>query len=185
MLFSNILILDMKISDMNMEYGIKSLINYIPILVFILFSNSCTNNLQNKEVLPTETDSVRIIQGKPSSSFKDTITIDFPAAVFFNTDKVQSEKYIERNGKKVFDSIQHDCFYQMKYSRDVLKKYYPKMKVTEVINSRYLRFITANSGYNIIDLNNYDLCGLFISDGQKDPIVVDMTNVETQLGFYF
>jgi len=73
----------------------------------------------------------------------------------------------------------------MKYSRDVLKKYYPKIKVIEVINARYLRFKTANSAYTIIDLNNFDLCGLFISDGQKEPIVVDMTNVATHLGFYF
>jgi len=175
----------MNFSKIKIEHEFKSPINYLSIILFILFSNSCTNNEQNKEVLTSKTDSVKAFQGKPSSSFEDTLNIDFPAAVFFNTDKVQSEKYIESNGKKVFDSIQHDCYYQMKYSRNALKKYYPEIKVTEVINARYLRFKTANSGYNIIDLNKYDLCGMFVSDGQKAPIVVDMTNVETQLGFYF
>jgi hypothetical protein len=170
---------------MKIEHGIKNLINYLPLLLFFLLSNSCTNSVKNKEVLPIEADTVRPIQGKPSSSFKDTLNINFPAAVFFNTDKVQSEKYIESNGKKVFDSIQHDCFYQMKYSRDILKKYYPEIKVREVINSRYLRFKTIHSEYTIIDLDKYDLCGMFISDGKKSPVVVDMTNVETQLGFYF
>ncbi len=151
----------------------------------LLFLYSCSNNVQNKEVLSNKTSSASSIQGKASSSFKDTLDIDFPAAVFFNTDKVQSEKYIQSNGKKVFESIQHDFFYQMKYSRDVLKKYYPEIKVTEVINSRYLRFRTINSEYITIDLDKYDLCGMFISDGKKPPMVVDMTNVDTQLGFYF
>lgn len=170
---------------MKIEHGIRNPINYFPLLLVLMFLNSCSNTVKNKEVLPTEADTVRPIQGKPSSSFIDTLNIDFPAAVFFNTDKVQSEKYIESNGKKVFDSIQHDCFYQMKYSRDILKKYYPEIKVTEVINSRYLRFKTTDSEYLTIDLDKYDLCGMFISDGKKSPAVVDMTNVETQLGFYF
>jgi len=170
---------------MKIEHGIKNLINYLSLLLFFLFSNSCTNSVKNKEVLPIETETARPLQGKPSSSFIDTLNIDFPAAVFFNTDKVQSEKYIESNGKKVFESIQHDCFYQMKYSRGILKKYYPEIKVTEVINSRYLRFKTTDSEYLTIDLDKYDLCGMFIYDGKKSPVVVDMTNVETQLGFYF
>jgi len=170
---------------MEIKQVITNPINYLLAVLLMIFSNSCTNNVQNKEVLPSKTDSVRTIEGKPSSSFKDTINIGFPAAVFFNTDKLQSEKYIDTHGKQVFESIQHDCFYQMKYSKGILKKYYPEIKVTELINARYLRFNTANSGYITIDLNKYDLCGMFISDGQKAPIVVDMTNVETQLGFYF
>ena len=170
---------------MNIQHENRNPINFFPLLLVLLFLNSCSNNVQNKEALSTETDSARSVKGKASSSFKDTLDLDFPSAVFFNTDKVQSEKYVESNGKKVFDSIQHDCFYQMKYSRDVLKKYYPEIKITEVINSRYLRFKTINSEYIIIDLDKYDLCGMFISDGKKSPVVVDMTNVETQLGFYF
>jgi hypothetical protein len=170
---------------MNNADGIKILQIYLTLLLFILFSTSCTNNVQNKEVLPTKSDTVRSRQGKLSSSFKDTLSIDYPAAVFFNTDTLQSEHYIEKNGEKVFESIQHEFYYQMKYSRNVLKKYYPNIHVIEAISSRYLKFKTISSGHVIIDLDKYDLCGMFISDGQKPPVVVDMTNVETQLEFYF
>lgn len=165
--------------------GMKFFQKYLVLLLAMLCSASCTNTVQNKEALPAKTDTVKSKEGKPGSSFKDTLSIDFPAAVFFNTDKIQSEKYIEQIGEKVFESIQHDCFYQTKYSLNVLKKYYPKIHVFEVKNSRYLKFKSINSGFIIIDLNKYDLCGMFISDGQQSPLVVDMTNVETQLGFYF
>ncbi|MFA6946551.1 MAG: hypothetical protein WC220_11685 [Pedobacter sp.] len=155
-------------------------------LAFVIpFSYSCTNPGKDPESLAAKNDSIDSILRKPPSSFKDTVSIGFPAAVFYNTDKRQSEKFIETNGKKVFESIQHDCFYQMKYSREVLNKYYPGVRLTELTNARYLQFKKADSEYTIIDLNNYELCGMFIFDGHKAPLLVDMTNVDTQLGFYF
>lgn len=172
---------------MNNRSGNNTLRNYLLLLLaFVIpFSYSCTNSAKNPESLTAKNDSIDSIRKKPSSSFKDTVRIGFPAAVFYNTDQRQSEKFIEINGKKAFESIQHDCFYQMKYSREVLNKYYPNVRLTELTNARYLQFKKADSEYIIIDLNNYELCGMFIFDGQKAPLPVDMTNVDTQLGFYF
>ena len=39
---------------------------------------------------------------------------------------------------------------------------------------------------NTIDLNTQnDPCGILLFDGRQAPRLVDMTNIETELGFYF
>ena len=44
----------------------------------------------------------------------------------------------------------------------------------------------SNKSKVSIDLNDKnDICGLFLFDGKKDPALVDMPNIDTQLGFYF
>ena len=68
----------------------------------------------------------------------------------------------------------------------VLKIYYPLIKITDVKKARYLLFEKANGKKEYIDLNTKnDPCGIFIFDGQKAPQLVDMTNIESELGFYF
>ena len=62
----------------------------------------------------------------------------------------------------------------------------PHIKIIEVTNARYLYFIQKDGKKEIIDLNTKkNPCGLFIFDGQKAPQLADMTNIETELGFYF
>lgn len=86
----------------------------------------------------------------------------------------------------IFEGTMHDCFYQMRNSRTILKQYYPKVKVKEVVNERCILFKKSNGKVEIIDLNSKnDPCGLFIFDGQKSPLLVDMTNIDTDLSFYF
>ena len=80
----------------------------------------------------------------------------------------------------------HDYFYQMRNARLVLKKYYPNIKIKEVKNVRYLLFERADGKKEYVDLNTKDEpCGLFIFDGKKEPKIVDMMNIDTELGFYF
>jgi len=44
----------------------------------------------------------------------------------------------------------------------------------------------SNGKVEVIDLNTKnDPCGLFVFNGQKPPLLVDMTNIDTDLGFYF
>jgi hypothetical protein len=58
--------------------------------------------------------------------------------------------------------------------------------VREVVNGRYILFKKSDGKVEVIDLNTKnDPCGLFIFDGQKSPLLVDMTNIDTDLGFYF
>ena len=80
----------------------------------------------------------------------------------------------------------HDCFYQMRYSRVVLKRSYPQIHILEVKKARYLLFELKGGQKEYIDLNaKNDASGIFIFDGQKAPRLVDMTNIDSELGFYF
>lgn len=128
----------------------------------------------------------KVIQTKPPSSYSDTAQIDSPAAVFYTPDSLQWEKIKAVTDPGVFESTQHDCFYQMRYSRIVLKKLYPKVKIVEGLHARFLLFKKRNGSSEYIDLDKKnDACGIFLFDGQKSPRLADMPNIESELGFYF
>ena len=86
----------------------------------------------------------------------------------------------------IFESLTHDCFYQMRNARMVLKKYWPQVRIIETSKARYLLFIRADKRKICIDLNNKnDICGVFLFEKDKDPQLIDMMNIDTELGFYF
>jgi len=90
------------------------------------------------------------------------------------------------NTKVIFDMLTHNCHYQMENAHIVIKRYWPQIKIVEVSRFRYLLFEKTNKSKVCIDLNDKnDICGLFLFDGKKDPVLVDMPNIDTQLGFYF
>ncbi len=158
----------------------------IAFILVILFNLSCTmapsNPTSNTVVNNQENDA----RQKPSSSFNDTIIIRVTAAVFYNPDSLQLDKIKVVTDKDIFESNVHDCFFQIKNAQIFLKKYYPAVKIIEVKNARYLCFIKDSGEKEYIDLNTKnDACGLFIFNGKKAPLLVDMTNIETELGFYF
>jgi len=125
-------------------------------------------------------------QHKPPGSFTDTIWIGTPAAVFYHPDSLQLKKIQAITDSMVFKSTLHELFYQMRNSRIVLKKYYPHIKIVEVTDARWLVFEKTDGTKEYIDLNkSNDVEGLFIFDGHKAPRLVDMMNIETELGFYF
>jgi hypothetical protein len=96
------------------------------------------------------------------------------------------EKIKEVNEKVIFDMITHDCYYQIQNARVVLKKYWPRVRIIETSKARYLLFVKANKSNLCIDLNNKnDICGLFLFDRKKDPVLADMPNINTELGSYF
>lgn len=154
----------------------------LPVVLYVSRSNSPRDYTTDAG----KNDYKDTIQRKPPSSFPDTITIDFPAAVFYNPDSLQIEKLKVITDTMIFESIMHDCFYQVRHSLIVLKKYYPRIKIIEVTNARYLLFEKAGGEKEYIDLNTKnDPCGIFIFDGQKASLQADMTNIESELGFYF
>ena len=156
-------------------------------LFFIIFS--CTNNtVSNKkeEINKVNTITTTKASKKPPGTYQDTLTINLPAAVFYHPDSLQLEKIKAITDTMVYEGTMHDCFYQMRNSRFVLKKYYPRIKIIEVKNARFLLFEKTGGEKEYIDLNTKnDPCGMFIFDGQKAPRLVDMTNIESELGFYF
>lgn len=123
---------------------------------------------------------------KPPANFSDTIKIDFPAAVFYRPDSLQLENIKSISDAKMFDGSMHEYYYLMRNARSVIKKYFPKIKIIEAKNVRYLLFIGADKRKNIIDLNaKNDTYGLFVFDRKKPPQLLDMANIESELGFYF
>jgi hypothetical protein len=147
---------------------------------------SCSNPPPHPATNAGNSDHRDTMHRKPPGSFSDTITIDFPSAIFYKPDSLQLEKIKAITNTMIFDGMMHDCFYQMKNSRRVLRKYYPRVRIVEVKNARYLLFKKTGDQKECIDLDTKnDPCGIFIFDGYKAPRLVDMTNIGTELGFYF
>ncbi len=163
----------------------------LKLTVSILFSAllvSCHNNPKNNSGQPAKEhkELSRKFIAKPASSFNDTLIVKSPAAVFYKPDSVQLEKIKALNTPMVFKSLEHDCFFQMRNAHMVLKKYYPKIKIIETTSARYLQFVKQDKSSTCIDLNsNNDICGMYIFNTRKDPQLADMTNVDTDLEFYF
>jgi hypothetical protein len=174
-----------------MKIKLPKIISY-PVLIYsaitiLLLTWSCSeisekNNQHAEESAKAKPPIIK----KPASSFNDTIIIHARSAVFYSPDSLQMDKIKAVNEKAIFDMITHDCHYQMQNARIELKKYWPQIHVVEVSKGRYLLFVKANESKICIDLNNKnDICGLFLFDGKKDPVLVDMPNIDTELGFYF
>lgn len=122
---------------------------------------------------------------KPGSSFQDTLIVNSMSAVFFMADSVQMEKFGKVVSLMAFESIKHDCFYQMRNSRTVLKTSWPKVKIIEAVNKRYLLFIKEDGTRVCTDMDKLDVCGVLLFNRKKDPQSVDMTNIDTELRYYF
>jgi len=159
-------------------------ISVITLLAQIFFE--CNRNPDNKGNPQKKTIPQTPFLLKPPSSFTDTQVIKFSSAVFYNPDSLQLEKIKSINKKMTFESLTHDCFYQMRNARMVLKKYWPKIQIIETSKARYLLFIKDDERKICIDLNSKnDICGVFLFESDKDPQLIDMMNIDTELGFYF
>ena len=165
---------------------------YLPItlntiILLTILASSCSGSFKEKKVQEANASSkVHLIIKKPPSSFSDTIIINTRSAVFYNPDSLQLIKIKSVNEKNIFDMLTHDCHYQMQNARQVIKKYWPQVQIIETSKARYLLFVKEDKKQVFIDLNGKnDICGLYLFDGKKDPILADMPNIDTVLGFYF
>ena len=169
----------------------KNIIDYLPAVIpstclFFIFISCNTNTGTKKEVADSvKTFTVTKILTKPPSTYTDTLIINFPAAVFYQPDSLQLSKIKAQSDSMAFDGSMHEYFYQMRNARMVIKKSWPRLKITETKNYRYLLFIKNDDTLEYIDLNTKnDTHGLFVFDGKKSPVPVDMTNIETEVSFY-
>ncbi len=122
---------------------------------------------------------------KPAATYTDTLLVNFPAAVFYQPDSIQLFRIKAKTDSMVFDGTMHEYFYQMRNARRVIKKNWPQLTIIESIRYRFLLFIKKNITPEYIDLDTKnDSHGLFVFDGKKSPIMVDMSNIETDISFY-
>ena len=129
--------------------------------------------------------SVKTGSPKPGSSFNDSLFVLLPGVVFFNPDSLQLEKIKQVTGAGIFQSTMHDYFYQIQYARFYVMEHWPEVRITDVEKVRYLVFRKIDGGLSIIDLDNEDPCGMYVFDRVQDPLLIDMTNVNTQVSGYF
>lgn len=161
----------------------------IPLINLILLYSlsACSGNSEKKEAqtVTTGQDTIKVLS-KPPSSYTDTLIIEAPGAVFYDSDSLQLVKTKSINTKMAYETMVHECFYMMRNAKMVLKQYWPKLKITSTTKVRYLLFIKSDKSQTWIDLDTKNnMCGMFMFDGKKDPELADMTNIETELGNYF
>jgi hypothetical protein len=146
----------------------------------------CTDSPQQTKPHKNKIENEVPAKRKPSSSFSDTLKIDSIAAVFYSPDSLQHEKIKLNTNARAIEQSMHEYFYLMRNAHLVIKKYYPQLKIIEAKDVRYLLFTRTNKNTDCIDLDTKnDAYGLFIFDPKKTPQVVDMANIDTELGFYF
>ena len=157
---------------------------FIYSLLFLIII-SCSNAPKPTNSSPDKIEEKPIVKSKPGSSFSDTLKLDFPVAIFYGPDSLQLEKIKANTDASIFDGSMHEYFYLMRNARAVIRKYYPELKTRDVRNVRYLLFIHADKSMDCIDLDTKkDAYGLYVFDRKKAPLLVDMANVNTELGFY-
>ena len=162
----------------------KSFFNIALFFSISLFFSYCSNTTGNKK------NSITVAEvkdkAKPASSYQDTLLIHNKAAVFYFPDSFQLKKIQLKVEKSVFESREHESFYQIRNAKNVIKQNTPSVSIRDAKNVRYLKFIKENDTTHIIDLDSkLDPYGLFLFDGNQDPKLVDMMNVDTELWFYF
>ena len=164
-------------------------IRFLTVLITAVWPYGCSHpGNSNKKNRQTQDKSPAppVVYKKPASGFNDTLIVRGKAAVFYMADSVQLERIKAITEKMVYESNNHDCFYQMRNARFVLKKYWPGVPVIETSVARYLLFVNADKSSVCIDLNTKnDQCGIFLFEDDKAPKLADMTNIDTELGFYF
>ena len=154
--------------------------------IILLLLLSCRHQSAKNEVSNVDSKKEHKLMIKPPTIFSDTLKIDSKAAVFYYPDSIQLEKIKARLDSSTFDAIMHEYFYQFKYVHNVLSEYRPRINIIEARNVRYLLFIKADKSNEIIDLDTkYDPYGLLVFDPQKSPSQLELTNAESEIGFYF
>ena len=162
---------------------------WLLLLLFVQTMQACSDNGRppnkasaNEKQPETATQAYK----KPPSNFSDTLIIDAKSAVFFNPDSLQWEKIHATTSKEMYETYVHNCFYQMRNARMVIKQYYPKVHIIESSRARYLLFNRKDRNKVFVDLDTQrDICGIYLFDGIKDPELIDMMNIDTALRFYF
>jgi len=115
----------------------------------------------------------------------DSLFVLSPAAVFFSPDSIQLAAISKVTDTGVFKSSMHEYFYQMRNARHYMKEHWKHVVIVEADKFRYLVFRKIDGTVSIIDLDKQDACGMFTFDRVKDPLLIDMTNVDTQVSDYF
>lgn len=123
---------------------------------------------------------------KAPASFRDTLMVNEDAAVFYNPDSLQLQKIKQENRPDYFESMQHESFFQQRNARIVLHQNWPAIRIIETSKARWIGFVKKDKSRVYVDLDTKnDMAGILLFDTLKDPLLIDMMNVDTELFNYF
>ena len=158
----------------------------IYIVSVLSLTASCRSNSSHDDKEKDSSSSSQPAHIKPPSTFHDTLQIDFSAAVFYLPDSLQLEKIKELTDSPIFEAAMHEYFFQMKNARMSINRDWPRLKIVEAKNVRFLQFQGKHNDSTYIDLDTRDDShGLILFQPGKKPHYADMMNIDTELGFYF
>jgi hypothetical protein len=147
---------------------------------------SCSNFPEQNKPVANSTKTKSLPKNKPFSTFSDTLMINSTSAVFYYADSIQLEKIKLVTDSGFYEGSMHEYFSYMRNAHLVINKTMPQLKIIEAKNVRYILFINDDNSAKCIDLDTKaDPYGLFFFKMKKAPQLVDMANIETELGFYF
>ncbi len=164
------------------KYGVNCLLTSYLFIVISSCNNPTNNQSDTNEV---KIKSVSKTFNKPPSTFNDTLIVNKPTALFYHPDSLQLARIKALSNSAVFDGTMHDFFYQMRNARMVIKKNWPALSIIDSKNYQVILFIKKDSTKEFINLDSKnDAYGLFVFNTKKSPLLVDMTNIETEISFY-
>jgi|JI10StandDraft_1071094.scaffolds.fasta_scaffold122506_2 hypothetical protein len=166
-----------------MKFSIHLIFALITSTFGLSFLSSCGKNNKKEQTQTIENSGIKV---KPPSSNQDTLYIIPNSVVFYGPDSIQLLKIKSLTEQWIFEGSMHEYEFQIRNAKIVLKKDWPEIHILDETDSRFLTFQYTNGRLETIDLNQYnDPYGMFLYNGQKPPVLVDMTNVDQAIYFYF
>ncbi len=151
----------------------------------IIFTMACSENKKSSGLKIESSQAQKIVHLKPPSNYNDTLIIQDLSAVFYEPDSIQLLEIKKLTSPQIYDGSMHEYFYKIKTSRLDLQRNWKHIKIIEAKNLRFLNFRKIDGTISTIDLNNFDdAYGMFIFDGKKDPSLVDLANLNSDLNNY-
>lgn len=148
----------------------------------LLLTYSCTSNdkkLKEIEEVEKATKSASIETGDFIQA--PVVEISEPAAVYFHPDSIKLDKLEEAMGENFFTAAEESMF-NISSSREFLIK--QKVKILET-EARELHFKKSDGSVKVIDLQDAKYTwGLFLFNGQSDPVQADLKDPAKQFNAY-
>jgi hypothetical protein len=124
---------------------------------------------------------------KPPSGATATLRINMKSAVFFQADSLQVQQLRSKLDPGLLETMLHEYFYQLRNARLVLQQHWKEVTMVEATKARWISFEDPTTGNKtIIDLDkNNELYGIYLFNPGKEPLFIDMVNIDTEAGFYY
>ncbi|MBK8643574.1 MAG: hypothetical protein IPN15_15585 [Saprospiraceae bacterium] len=166
-----------------MNFSIHLIFSLIISIFGLCILYSCSKSKKQEQIQATDNSEIKV---KPPSSNQDTQYILPNSVVFYKPDSIQLLKIKSLTDQWIFEGSMHEYEFQIRNAKIVLKKDWTEIHISDDTDSRFLTFQYTNGRQKTIDLNHYnDPYGMFLYNGQKPPVLADMTNVDQALYFYF